>query len=280
VPSVFDQLSWEAETSPETILQLVSLQLNAQEKIRLQIRKQLLKDYPPDAVSWIDTVTWNPPTLVPLTSFDLRGVEKWPTWQDKKKIATFIEKIKDGWHKPIVVVKTPGARFLTPLDGHTRLSVYWKLKRPPYAWVGKTSAASGPWDTFHRKQRGMTKEQNKSNLTSVCDQLLTIELGGSISEDQYQLFLLSRREARSAYPPGHPDRVSAERSVRKARKLRQPIEEINEDTRADVLEVVSHLPHTMLLAARREAQTRYPPGHPERVVAERAVRRSRSVRQR
>lgn len=271
---VFDQLSWQVYTDGTSILQLVSTQLDEQEELRQRIRDQLARDYPPDALAWISTVTWTAATLVPLTSFDLSDVKSWPTWKDTAKVKFFTERITSGWNKPIVSVKVPGSRHLDPIDGHTRLSVCWKLRRPVLSWIGKAHAVHGPWEEMHRRQRGMTKNQQTANFTAEPDQL--IELGEPISDEAYQGLLSARRSARSAYPTGDLRRVSAERAVRKARKQRnlsrESVPEIPTVTRQ--LELV---PHDVLLEERRKAQLQYPAGHPERIRAERAVRRSRSL---
>lgn len=324
--SVFDQLNWRIDTDASTLVQLVSTQLDAQEKIRQRVRQQLSGDYPPDALSWLPTVTWSAPTLVPLSSFDLHGIADWPTWDDKEKIRTFIDKIQAGWHKPIVAIKTPGSRYLTPIDGHTRLSVYWKLKRPVLAWVGKAHAQRGPWEDFHQQQRGMTRQQKAAGFTSVYGQLIELDnftpggpavrhvrsargvaffhepIGTPITEAEYQALLAQRRAARASKPAGHPDRIAAERAVRQARKLRQAggntdtanpgqdavaqeVQEAQQSAEAALASVTTNTPetsaakltsHADLLAARREAQAQHPPGHPRRIAAERAVRKSRA----
>ncbi|HEV2174253.1 MAG TPA: ParB/Srx family N-terminal domain-containing protein [Nitrospira sp.] len=288
--SVFDQLSWTMDTDPAALIQLVSTQLDEQETVRSRVREQLVKDYPADALSWLPTVTWSPPTLVPLSSFDLSGITKWPTWDDKKKIALFTEKIASGWHKPIIAVKIPGSRYLLPIDGHTRLSVYWKLHRPVLAWIGKAHSATGPWEHFHRKQRGMTPSQRKLGFASVNDQLAefaNVESAIVITDEHYQLLLAQRRSAREMHEPGHPDRIMAERFVRQARKLRNVngVEKSEPAPKRTIVEEIATgemselMPeHSELLLARREAQKKYPPGHPERVKAERDVRQSRCER--
>ena len=321
--SVFDQLDW-TDTNPVALLQLVAEQVDSQEALRKRIRIHLEKDYPASALSWLPTVTWNAPTLVPLSSFDLRGIEKWPTWQDKAKIRAFTEKIESGWHKPIVAIKIPGARYLLAIDGHTRLGIYWKLKRPVHAWVGKAHSVKGPWDVFHQQQRGMTDAQKKADFASIADRLLELAEfvpGGSavrnvrsargvyfsrtlsgvpITEPEYQLLLASRRAARAVHEAGHPDRIAAERAVRQARKLRssgteadaadqvsQEVNEVSQSADKALSEVKTEEPvggadttrssHADLLAARRTAQAKHPPGHPDRIAAERAVRTSRKA---
>lgn len=298
--SVFDQLCWTSDTNPNELLQLVSTQVDAQEELRKRIRHHLERDYSAAALSWLPTVTWSPPTLVPLSSFDLSGIEKWPTWNDKAKIKAFTEKIESGWHKAIVAIKVPGARYLLPIDGHTRLSVYWKLKRPVLAWVGKAHSVNGPWDTFHRQQRGMSQNQKEASFASICEQLLD----GEITADVYELILAERRSAREIFPPGHPDRVNAERAVRQARKLRiieaatdvglesdqDSVDDEVDQTQQEAQESLATAQfeqgvvgasdsssHSDLLATRKKAQSTYPPGHPERVKAEGAVRRSRAA---
>lgn len=294
--SVFDQLNWTSDNSSE-LLQLVSTQLDTQEELRKRIRHHLERDYSAAALSWLPTVTWSAPTLVPLSSFDLRGIDKWPTWDDKEKIKTFSEKIQGGWHKAIVAIKVPGARYLLPIDGHTRLSVYWKLKRPVLAWVGKAHTLHGPWDTFHRQQRGMSANQKAAGFANSLETLLD----GEITSEVYELILAGRREARETFPPGHPDRVNAERAVRQARKLRiiettvtgdldsdldsvddevdQTQQEAQESLATAKVEqgILDEGSHSDLLAKRKQAQANFPPGHPERVKAEGAVRRSRAA---
>lgn len=224
MPGVFDQLNWQHHTDGYELLQLVSDQLDTQESIRQRIRQQLVRDYPPTALAWLSTVTWSPATLVPLSSFDLRGIKEWPTWQDKRKLKTFTEKIESGWHKPIVAIKLPGGRYLIPIDGHTRLTVYYSLKRPVLAWVGKTHSVHGEWEVFHDKQRGMTSNQQKTEFTTVHEQLLIeLDAGSVLTEQAYQELLLARRTARSQYESGHPERIAAERSVRLARKQRKSV---------------------------------------------------------
>jgi hypothetical protein len=266
--SVLDQIEWDRETDAGLLLQLVSTQIDSQDAIRVQVRQQLDKDYPASALGWLPTVTWSAPTLVPLTSFDLSGIQQWPTWKDTEKVAKFVERIKSGWHKPIVVVKVPGGRYLVAIDGHTRVCAYYKLKLPVLAWIGKTHATHGPWEAFHSKQRGSAIDPKDITFANVSQQL---QEASEITDSRYRSLLAVRRYARTEHPPGHPDRVSAEREVRIARKLRpRPIvkltngyPEIGEE-------------HSELLARRREAQAQYPAGHPERVKAERNVRRSRS----
>lgn len=269
---VFDQLSWQEYTDGASILQLVSTQLDKQEVLRKQIRDQLARDYPPNALAWISNVTWSSATLVPLASFDLHDVKNWPTWQDKAKIKFFTERITAGWSKPIVSVKVPGTRYLDPIDGHTRLGVCWRLRRPVLSWVGKAHTVHGPWEGMHRQQRGMTENQQAANFAVVPDEL--IELGEPISDEAYQGLLYARRNARSAYPTGDVRRVAAERAVRQARKARNLAREAPEETVTVSGQLV---PHDVLLEERRNAQLKYPTGHPKRVKAERAVRRSRTL---
>ena len=270
--SVFDQLSWDTDTDATSILQLVSAQLSTQEELRQRINDQLSGDYPASALAWISTVTWKPATLVPLTSFDLSDVRDWPTWKDTDKIAFFTEKIKSGWQKPLVSVKVPGTRYLDPIDGHTRLSICWKLKRPVLTWIGKTYSVHGPWELMHRQQRGMTVNQKEAAFTGVHDQL--ISFSGPVDDDTYQSLLLSRKKAREEFPTGDCRRIAAERAVRQARKTRNlSVEDRVEDTVSDQLELTEH---RELLELRRIAQSDFPPGHPERIQAERAVRHSRA----
>lgn len=387
--SVFDQLDWSVDTDAATLINLVSTQLDSQNEIREKVRKHLEKDYSAEALTWLPTVTWSPPTLVPLSSFDLRGIEKWPTWDDKAKIRLFTEKMRSGWHKAIVAIKVPGARYLLPVDGHTRLSVDWKLKQPVLAWVGKAHTVHGPWESFHRMQRGMDPGQKAATgkgpgFSNVYEQLLELAdgqrhvrtargvyffhepIGTPITEAEYQSLLAARKAARSAHEAGHPDRVAAERAVRQARRSRkggaagpdvdtggpsegqsavasevaetqQSADQALSGVRTEIRvtkdstpqgmsdfeaganspltdtggtpkynmwglpmsqEEASHLgtvskpfsapvtgasetapkalSHSDLLQARKQARSQYPPGHPTRVAAERAVRQSRS----
>jgi hypothetical protein len=116
-----------------------------------KVRAQLAGDFPPGALTWLDTLDWRGPVLVPLRSLDFSRSASWAAAGDKAKVARFTARIRAGWRKPAVLVKTPDGR-ITPVDGHTRLLACRILGQPVPAWVGYAKANHGPWEKAHARQ--------------------------------------------------------------------------------------------------------------------------------
>lgn len=114
---------------------------------------QLQQDFPPDQLDWVKKASWKGPIDVPTDSIDSSGRKRWQASQENKKVEKFVEKIKRGQLKPIILVKTPKKDKTIIVDGHHRFLAYEKLGIPVCAFVGEVDKAKGPWDTLHDSQR-------------------------------------------------------------------------------------------------------------------------------
>lgn len=119
-----------------------------------RVRAQLLGDYPPGALSWVDDLTWSGPVQVPVSQIDrTSGDTDWASAAgDKTKLAVFRRKIAGGFRKPVVLVRRPGIAKLFAVDGHTRILASLALGVPVMAWVGTAKTAHGSWERTHSRQ--------------------------------------------------------------------------------------------------------------------------------
>jgi hypothetical protein len=120
-----------------------------------EVKLQLGADYPASALGWVDDLAWAPgPVMVPVSRIDQKsGNTDWSkARQDKVKIAQFIDRIRSGVRKPVVLVRHPGSPLLFAADGHTRIVASQAIGQPVAAWVGTAKTADGPWRTMHQKQ--------------------------------------------------------------------------------------------------------------------------------
>ena len=283
--SVFDQLNWEVDNDPVRLINLVSQQADTQTKLRAQLKEQLLRDYPQDSLGWLSVITWSAPRAVPLSSFNLREAIE----LSQEQFNDYAQLISEGT-EPIVAIRLPGLRHLTTVDGRMRLGVCRQLRCPVPSWVGKAHTANGPWEGFHRRQRRYEFSTGE----------ISVDVAGEVDERLYRELLEFRRETREQHPVGHPRRVAAERAVRQARRQRSfanttvadppqadPVSQEVDETQQEAEQMLAGIeldvsetngtPHSKLLTDRKQAQAKYPPGHPERVKAERAVRQSRAA---
>jgi len=118
---------------------------------------QVADDFPPHATEWIRNIPWDGPVRVPLSSVDYSNKEHWKAWGDDEKIEKFKKKIRQGWHKEVILVDRPGARTMMVVDGHHRALAYRDLNKPIVAYVGHAPALKGAWDEFHSSQNQDTE---------------------------------------------------------------------------------------------------------------------------
>jgi ParB-like nuclease domain len=128
-----------------------ALKASAGAPIADRVKAQLERDYPPGALSWVDSLSWQGPVNVPLTQID-RNAGDWSAADDKRKVAAFAKRIGAGWKKPVVAIRRPGQRLLYLVDGHSRAAACMQIGQPVTAWVGTSKTATGAWQSTHRKQ--------------------------------------------------------------------------------------------------------------------------------
>lgn len=120
-----------------------------------RVKAQLQRDYPPGALSWVDSLAWGKgPVQVPLNQIDrTTGDTEWSAAAaNKVKIATMAKRISAGWRKPVILIRRPGTRLLFAVDGHSRILACTAISQPVTAWVGTAQTATGPWMQTHRRQ--------------------------------------------------------------------------------------------------------------------------------
>lgn len=128
------------------------LTLSYQDEALAGVKKQLRVDYPERALDWLDDVEWEKPQDVPLNQIEYDDdIFTRIRHHEQDKVANFAKKIEGGWKKPVILIRRPRGQ-LKPIDGHTRISAYHKLKRPAYGWIGTVKTQKGPWDGFHKQQ--------------------------------------------------------------------------------------------------------------------------------
>lgn len=110
----------------------------------------LQEDYPPEAMDWVRAVDWQGPERIPLKDIDMSGRKKWRA--SHEDISGYVNRIRGGQRKPILLVKTPGHKKYIVVDGHHRLLAYEKLGKPVLAYCGEVPTTKGPWDTMHDAQ--------------------------------------------------------------------------------------------------------------------------------
>lgn len=116
------------------------------------VTKQLREDYPNRALDWLSEANWTSPQLVPLDKIEYDdNIFTRVREHEQDKVAQFAKRIKGGWRKPCILIRRPSG-LLKPVDGHTRIVAYHKLRRPCLAWVGTVRTQKGPWDGFHKQQ--------------------------------------------------------------------------------------------------------------------------------
>lgn len=121
--------------------------------IRDRVRQQLTPDYPKNSMDWLNTAIWTGPETVPTADIDYSNEKQWQAAHEPGKVDKFTDKIQQGKLKPVVLLNTPDARKYIVIDGHHRALAYRKLGIPTMAYVGTVPTKTGPWDTFHSKQR-------------------------------------------------------------------------------------------------------------------------------
>lgn len=131
------------------------------------VYRQLLEDYPPDALAWVRAAHWQGPTVVPLDRIDFTAADTWQASHETAKVDLFAQRIQAGRMKPIVLVREPHNPKAIVIDGHHRALAYRKLGRPALAYVARVGTATGPWDSMHDQQYHGTDADSTANSAPV-----------------------------------------------------------------------------------------------------------------
>jgi 2'-5' RNA ligase len=104
------------------------------------VRKQLLGNFPSEAVAWVNSAKWHGPTEVPLELTDFRADRTWAAAHQMDHVARFARDLKAGRKvDPVVAVALPDHRHVRIVDGHHRAMACKKLGWPVRAYIGHVS---------------------------------------------------------------------------------------------------------------------------------------------
>lgn len=131
-----------------------------------QVYRQMLEDFPPEAIEWVRRAKWTGPEQVALSRVVWQP-EKWRAGHEPDRVDHFTDKIRKRvakgkmGHKPAILVRREnpdGARDLYAVDGHHRLMADSELGRPADAYTGIVApgdvrAASGTHSSQFRSEK-------------------------------------------------------------------------------------------------------------------------------
>lgn len=112
---------------------------------------QAARDYPPAALAWMYDADWSGPVKLPADYIE--PDMQWLDSADPHHVQDFVRELRDGNElKPGIAVMTPGAERPKLVDGHHRWIASDQEGVPFRVFVGRVSAAHGPWETMHDHQ--------------------------------------------------------------------------------------------------------------------------------
>jgi len=112
---------------------------------------ELLKDYYARDLPWILSGQWQGPVEIPIDQIDFSGAAEWKA--SHEDVSPYVERIKGGRRKPIILVQTPGNPLRQTVDGHHRLLASKALGIPALAYIVTVQVENGPWSSLHAHQR-------------------------------------------------------------------------------------------------------------------------------
>jgi hypothetical protein len=116
---------------------------------------QLQDDFPKQDCNWVQNpdVFWSPLSSVPLSKIDFSNEKNWNAYEHDAKLKKFVQKIKSGDRKPVILGKFDGGK-LKVLDGHHRTLAHQRLNMPVRAYIATIGAKSkNAAMTMHASQR-------------------------------------------------------------------------------------------------------------------------------
>jgi hypothetical protein len=129
---------------------------------------QLAQDYHDKDIQFVKQIPWVDKSEVPLSSIDFSNKDNWQASKEPDQVQMFVDKIKDGFDKPIILVNNPSNNNkMQVVDGHHRSLAYLQLNRPVPAYVGQIGQDRGPWDKLHAKQVGTKSQQSIQTQVST-----------------------------------------------------------------------------------------------------------------
>lgn len=131
--------------------------------------KQLKDDFPSQDAKWVlaSDVSWSQLTSVPLDKIDFANEKQWNAYEHAAKLKRFVQKIKRGDRKPVILARVKDNPKLVVLDGHHRSLAHKQLSMPVRAYIatisGKSEEAALEMHAAQNKGNSGPKVQKFSN---------------------------------------------------------------------------------------------------------------------
>lgn len=124
-------------------------------KDKRKLLKQLGKNFPDDATSWVnDPAVHVQRTYIRPVDVDWDHRSEWAATHQPGKVAKVRKKIEKGKDRPVVAIDRPGSDNVMIADGHHDAEAYTQLDRSHMpAYVVRVPTRMGPWDEMHTDQR-------------------------------------------------------------------------------------------------------------------------------
>jgi phage gp29-like protein len=118
----------------------------------------LREDYPARSLAWILSGQWRGPVEIPIDQIDFSTKSQWVAYKEQQEnpeaLQGYVDRIKNGKRKPVVLVKTPGNELYEIVDGHHRTLAQQQMGTPVLAYVIDVQVDDGPWVALHAMQKG------------------------------------------------------------------------------------------------------------------------------
>lgn len=129
------------------------------------VYRQLLEDFPKDAIAWVRGVRWTGPVKIPLDSIDFANRDNWRASRNMAHVEDFAAEVKAGTVKPIVLINEPNNERMIIVDGHHRALAAKNAGVSVPAYVAHVPMVRGPWMDLHKTQnRGGAASRMASEL--------------------------------------------------------------------------------------------------------------------
>ncbi|HUY47663.1 MAG TPA: NUDIX domain-containing protein, partial [Streptosporangiaceae bacterium] len=173
------------------------------------VRRQMLENFPPEALGWVGRIRWAGPVGVPYELMDTAGKDKWAASHEQDHVARIAADLKAGKHvNPVIGVIRKGHNHIRLIDGRHRTEAHHSLGQPVTCYVGYIDAATEKpaYDTYHSQFHSGDSPRNKSftagNLADgSAHGLVPFNLQGAPTEqDRFAQRVMDRLHDESSLP--------------------------------------------------------------------------------
>lgn len=127
------------------------------------VLRQLEEDYKEKYLGWILAAHWEGPVNVPLDHINTTNRRNWAATEDLEHVKDFLDQVKDGSVKPIILVNEPNNDKMIICDGHHRYLASEELNMPVRAYIANVGGVGGDWRKMHDEQNNHGESKQESN---------------------------------------------------------------------------------------------------------------------